>query len=138
MKHLFFKLSIIIGFLFFTSCNSNDTPITNETIEGSWHLKNISGGLLGVDIDYGRGKIIWKFNTQSNTVTVENNIPTTNPENFYPDLPAGTYNYIIEEHQEIKTLFINDTKKGVIIIENNILKIDDNLAADGLLTLFER
>lgn len=62
MKYLFFKLPIIIGFLFFTSCNNNQTPITDGTIEGSWHLKNITGGLIGVDIDYSRGKIVWDFN----------------------------------------------------------------------------
>ncbi len=134
MNNLILKIGLLIGIFFFTSCNSNDEPIINEAIEGAWHLKDISGGLIGLNIDYNRSEVIWKFNSIKQTVSVENNISSNEGVN----LATGTYDYIIDEDENVQILYINNSKKGTLTFETNILKIDDNLAADGLATQFER
>jgi len=134
-----FTLLLFIGIGFFISCNGNDDSSTKEeTISGIWNLKNVHGGLQGINIGYALGNVKWNFNLENNTLIVENNIVTTGPEDIYSGLDSGTYNFGIEQNGEIQTLFINDTKRGVIILVNNNLKIDDGLASDGFITEFER
>ena len=80
----------------------------------------------------------WEFNLENNTLIVENNIMTTGPEDIYAGLDSGIYEIRIEENEEIESLFIDDTKRGIIIFLNDNLKIDENFASDGFITEFER
>ena len=63
---------------------------------------------------------------------------TTGPEDIYAGLDSGTYEISIEDNDEIETLFIDDTKRGIIILLNDNLKIDENFASDGFIREFER
>ncbi len=133
---------IILGMLCFTSCNNNDDDTiendTTVTLNGTWNLKNVYGGLLGVDIDYKEGEVVWIFNLEQKTLLVKNNIMTTGPENSYYGLNSGTYNFEIKETDDIQTLLINDQDRGKInVLETNLI-LDDNLAADGFVKTFER
>lgn len=133
---------IILGMLCFTSCNNNDDDTiendTTVTLNGTWNLKNVYGGLLGVDIDYKEGEVVWIFNLEQKTLLVKNNIMTTGPENSYSGLNSGTYNFEIKETDDIQTLLINDQDRGKInVLETNLI-LDDNLAADGFVKTFER
>ena len=101
---------------------------------GRW---SVSGGLAGINIDYNQGDVKWSFNLENNTLIVENNIITTGPEDIYAGLESGTYNIEITQSGEIQTLFINNTERGVLILLNHNLKIDDRFA-DGFITEFER
>lgn len=134
------SLILILNLIFSISCsNSDDDSNQTETLNGIWHLKNVSGGLQGVNIDYRQDDVIWNFNVENSTLIVENNIMTTGPEDIYFGLDSGTYSIRVEKSEETETLFIDDTKRGVIILLNsNNLKIDDGLAADGFITEFER
>ena len=117
---------------------SDDESNQTETLNGIWNLKNVSGGLAGINIDYNQGDVKWSFNLENNTLIVENNIITTGPEDIYAGLESGTYNIEITQSGEIQTLFINNTERGVLILLNDNLKIDDGLYADGFITEFER
>jgi hypothetical protein len=135
------KLSflIILSLVFLTSCSNDDDSNQTETLNGIWNLKNVSGGLQGINIDYSQGEVKWNFNLGNNTLIIENNIITTGPKDIYAGLDSGTYNIRIEQNGNTETLFINDTERGVIILlSTSNLKIDDGLAADGFVTEFER
>jgi len=133
------SLLMILSLVFFTNCNNNDDSNKTETLNGIWNLKNVFGGLQGTNIDYSPGEVKWNFNMGNNTLIIENNIISTGPEDIYAGLDSGTYNIRIEQNGDTDTLFINDTKRGVIILLNTSnLKIDDGLAADGFVTEFER
>ena len=133
------SLLMILSLMLFTSCNKEDDDSNQtDTLNGIWNLKNVSGGFVGVDIDYSQGEVKWDFNLGNNTLIVENNIMTTGPEDIYAGLDSGTYEIRIEENEEIESLFIDDTKKGIIILLNDNLKIDDNFTSDGFITEFER
>jgi hypothetical protein len=133
------SLLIILSLVFFTNCNNDDDSNQTETLSGIWNLKNVSGGLQGINMDYNQGEVEWNFNLDTNTLTVENNIITTGPEDIYAGLDSGTYNFQVEQNGETETLFINNSERGVIILLSSTnLKIDDGLAADGFITEFER
>ena len=131
LLYIFLGLSLMFG------CSDDESNQT-ETLNGIWNLKNVSGGLAGINIDYNQGDVKWSFNLENNTLIVENNIITTGPEDIYAGLESGTYNIEITQSGEIQTLFINNTERGVLILLNDNLKIDDGLYADGFITEFER
>jgi hypothetical protein len=131
LLYIFLGLSLMFG------CSDDESNQT-ETLNGIWNLKNVSGGLAGINIDYNHGDVKWSFNLENNTLIVENNIITTGPEDIYAGLESGTYNIEITQSGEIQTLFINNTERGVLILLNDNLKIDDGLYADGFITEFER
>ena len=131
-------LFLFFGFGLFTSCSSNDEIDQENTIDGTWNLKTVYGGLQGVNIDYNQGDVIWNFDLQTNTLIVENYIMTTGPENIHSGLQSGSYDIEITQTEEIQTLFIDGTKRGVLILLDDNLKIDDGLEADGFMTEFER
>lgn len=139
-KTVFVLLCFIVGLI--TSCSTTTTSIDNQnnTINGSWHLKNVSGGLMGINIDYQPGDVKWTFDTTTNTLAVENTIITTGPEDLYAGLDTGTYTYEIQVEETTQTLYINNVARGSIQLENNYstLTIDDGVAADGMMTTFIR
>lgn len=128
-----YMIFIIIGLLIGCDTESTETLI----IHGVWNLKNVTGGFSGINIDYSTGDVQWNFKTDG-TLIIDNTILTTGPENIYAGLDSGTYNYVIEHDGEMQTLFVNTVKRGIINQINNTLQIDDDVAADGFLTEFER
>ena len=55
-------LYIPFMFLLFSCTSDDDNQKTEATLNGSWHLVNISGGLVGVNDDFDTGLITWIFN----------------------------------------------------------------------------
>ncbi|QRM89724.1 hypothetical protein FG167_10970 [Lacinutrix sp. WUR7] len=139
-----FKKTLVFVFicLSFLACCNNDDDNQNETqehaIHGTWNLSNVSGGFVGIDIDYNRGEVVWTFNDNNKQLIVENNIMTTGPEQIYSGLNTGNYTYEIQEIEDTEVLYIDGNTRGVISISNTTLTIDDGVAADGFLTTFER
>jgi hypothetical protein len=133
----------ILTFIFFAifgiliSCKDDDTSAPTGKIKGTWYLKNVSGSLLGVNINYKRGDVIWHFEGAKSLV-IENNIMNLGSQNIHAGPQSGTYNYEIQVVDGSQTLFINNSKIGVLLIRGNKLQIDDGLAADGYMKEFER
>lgn len=92
-------LFVTIGF---SNCIESDDPTQEETLNGIWNLKNVHGGLQGINIDYSLGDVKWNFVTTNNTVVVENNIISTGPEDIFAGLDSGIYNYYIEQENDVK------------------------------------
>ncbi|TRX61860.1 hypothetical protein FNH22_03535 [Fulvivirga sp. M361] len=139
MKSTIFTLIIAFVIGLFTGCGQDDDPTTQaQTINGTWNLSNVSGGLTGINIDYNVGEVSWVFNENTKVLIIENNIESTGPEDIYAGLESGTYDYKIQHEDDHQVLYIDGAERGILKIEDNILKIDDGVAVDGFLTEFER
>lgn len=131
---------LVVGFCgAIASCNDDD-PTQASTINGTWNLKNISGGIAGINDDYNQGIIKWIFNSQSLTLTVENN----NSQNTtYDGFESGIYNYSILESGGDSYLIAEDIEFGGYTVTENNLIIDQNktligTGADGFIIELER
>jgi len=131
---------LVLGFCgVIVSCN-NDELTPASTINGTWNLKNISGGLAGINDDYNQELIIWIFDSQTLTLTVENN----NSQNtIYDGLDSGIYSYSLLERDGNSYLIVEDTEFGGYTFTENILILDQNetstgSGADGFIIRLER
>ncbi len=111
---------------------SNDTSIENQ-IQQKWDLINVNGGLTGIDQGFPVGSITWDFGKSD--VTVVNNNPLMNA--LYDGLASGTYDYIINEENDFKSLIVDDQNFGEVYISNDEL-ILENRAADGFQLRFQK
>ncbi|TMM55932.1 hypothetical protein FEE95_14895 [Maribacter algarum] len=137
-----FLLPFVVVLLFGSSCDdsndSNDT-ISEDPLAGVWHLKNVSGGIQGIDLDYDQGDVSWNFMMDESTLEVESNILTDGPKSINQGLLKGIYAVEFDEQQSIRTLVILGAKFRVLEIdEKSTLVIDDGVAADGFVRTFER
>ena len=135
------KLLIILfalGSMQFFGCSSDDDTTELNIERGIWKLKNVSGGLVGVNIDYNEGDVYWTFKNENKMLIVENNILTDGPESIYAGRQSGVYSYEIKQVDGGEVLYIEDTERGAISIREGQLIIDDGLVADGFLTKFDR
>ncbi len=136
-------LLLFVAVLFFgLSCDdpndSNDT-IPQDPLAGVWHLKNVSGGIQGIDLDYDQGDVSWNFIMDESTLEVESNILTDGPKSIYQGLLKGIYAVGFDEQDTTRTLQILGAKFRVLEIdEKSTLVIDDGVAADGFIRTFER
>ena len=80
----------------------------------------------------------WTFDTDSQTVRVENRILTTGPEDIYAGPETGSYPYEVEQLGQTQILYLDDEVMGGIILSGNTLTVDSGSDADGLVTIFVR
>lgn len=138
-----FLILLIFSFSLLTSCHKDiddtiDKGNEEVTINGTWHLKNVSGGFAGIDVNYNQGDVLWTFNQDDNTLIVENNIMTTDPESTYARLESGTYTYEVEQNEGSQILLIDGNDTGEINLSADTLTIDDESGADGFIMTFVR
>ena len=135
MKTTFYILVLMLSTL---SCNSDDDTEQNSepTLNGSWSLVNVTGGLAGIDDDFETGLIIWDFNQDNLELTVTNN-NTVNV--IYDGFPTGTYDYeIFTETNGEMSVVINTVSYRVTTLASSQLVIDEGIVADGFLLTFIR
>ena len=138
MKPKLLILLFFVSSLLLVSCNkSDDDGGDAATLNGIWHLKNVSGGFVGVDVDYDRGEIVWNFNLTTGVLSVENNLEETDPDYAYSGLETGTYLFEVSEINGQEVVFIEGTDNGIYTVTSTMLTIDDR-PADGFLRTFER
>lgn len=141
MKTKILTLLLIFTVGLFTSCNNDDdaTSAQTNTIDTTWNLKNVSGGLVGANIDYATGEVTWTFDSNSETVVIVNTFDVTSPDlqSAYSGLESGTYSFEIIQDGSNEKLVINDFDQGIMVINNGVLTLDTNIAADGFFITFE-
>jgi hypothetical protein len=126
--------SILISLFLFSSCVSNKNSIIIE----EFSLINVSGGFAGINENFAEGEIIWSFNTQNATLTVEKNI-----QNVFSGLSEGDYSYSIQNINDKQYFFINNIESGGVTNEENRMIIDENersigSGADGFIYQLEK
>ena len=128
------KYSLIIACISLftlTNCSldsvNNDIPQVTKII---WNLKNVTGGIDGVDNDFATGKIVWEFKDATSSLTVSN----TNTDTSIEDgLDSGNYTFSLTEIGSDTYLNINSNEVGKIIFTDsgNTLTINQNLKSTG-------
>jgi hypothetical protein len=132
------SLLLLLGIIFFTNCSNDDEPTELESYNGTWNIKNISGGIAGIEDEYETGIITWTFNNQ--ILTVENNAVQGY---IYSGFESGTYNYSTSEINGINYIIINNTIFGSYTLSLTSLTINQNESAsgsidDGFILQFEK
>ena len=129
----FIPFFIICITLLCFSC-SNDDDSNSISLHQTWTLRQVSGGLAGINDTFEQGIITWSFNETDGTVLVKNN----NTDNTLTDiLETGTYPYSTSLENGAIKLTIDGSNYGYISLTENTLSIDDQ-AADGFLISFEK
>ncbi|WP_445738601.1 hypothetical protein [Mariniflexile sp.] len=124
------KRSIIIAFLSFivlTNCSLNTDNNTNQVVKTYWHLTNVSGGVAGIDQDFGLNKIIWGFDEITGKLTVNN----TNTDDVEDGLATGIYTYSVIEVENKAYLKIESNEFGGFTYSQTQLIIDQNMTSTG-------
>ncbi|OUR94254.1 hypothetical protein A9Q87_00995 [Flavobacteriales bacterium 34_180_T64] len=140
MKIRILTFLLTLGVITFTSCDNDDDSSQIVTFEGTWNLKNISGGFAGIDDEYDSGIITWTFNNQNLMLNVINN---SSQESIYSGYESGTYTYSITESNGSEYIVINTEVFGKLILLGNNLTLNQDetpsgSGADGFLLQFER
>jgi len=133
MKTLKF-IALFLATLSLASCNDDDDvtiPSIDTSIEGSWKLVNVSGGMLPQNFDFAEGEITWTFNQETGKVVIVNN----NTDESKPDyFESGTYNYVFMTTHVLGNpsleLFINETGMGTTVLQPQVLTLS-HAASDG-------
>lgn len=125
--------------LSFSNCQS-DNENQEINIEGNWQMKNIRGGLTGINENYGLGVLTLKFDSSNMSLIISksDDITTSQEELFYrefefenSDFTSTDYNISVLEG--LNTLFVDNVKIGNMEIRGNSLFIDKGIALDGVL-----
>ena len=128
---------LIVFFGLATSCNNDDDngPTNEITIAGTWDLRNISGGIAGVDSNFEADLIQWSFNEETSVLTIAND--HSNDETLYDGLESGTYIYELTVSEGENQINIDGASFGTYTISENELVIAQTLA-DGYVFSFKR
>ena len=121
-------------------CTNDNTHGNEDVVRGSWSLINVSGGFAGVDDNFEKGKIVWKFDAKGETLVVVNN---DDSNLIYNGLPTGTYAYSVLQEKDKLYLFVNDKEVGGILVAETKLVLDQNITtsgngADGFVLVLEK
>ena len=136
-----YELILFLGLIFvFNGCSTDNTHEKNEMASGTWSLINVSGGFAGIDEDFEKGKIVWKFDPKDGTLIVVNNDGTNA---IYNGLPTGSYTYSILQEKDQFYLEVNDKEIGEIAVDKSQLVLDQNktstaTGADGFVMVLAR
>lgn len=145
------KFLIPITFLFLcfgcsVDSNDNTQDFKQETAQVfQWHLINVSGGLVGVDIDYDMDTIIWVFDVDSvgsGSIEIQNNNTDDTLEDAFD---TGVYSVSIPVYDTQSILFVNgDEFAGVLtptdddLVLNTNITSRGNIGSDGFVYTFKR
>lgn len=125
---------ILISIFLISSCTSDNNMIITE----KFNLINVSGGFAGVNENFNEGEIIWTFNTQNETLTIEKNI-----QNAFSGLGEGNYSYSFKNIEEKRYFYLNNTEIGSVTNEVDRMIINENelstgIGADGFIFQLEK
>lgn len=120
---------------------TNDRKKSNNDLEGSWTLVNVSGGFAGINNNFQLGWILWRFNPTTQLLSVENNNPMENP--LHDGFETGNYSFSTTTtpsrcQNNFQSLKVGEFYERCYRISNNELIINDNIAADGFQYKFIR
>lgn len=132
----------LVLLLSITSCSiDSDTNQEEQNYQVFWHLRNVSGGVSGVDDDFELETIVWTFNETTSMLNIENN---NTDDTKQEGLPTGDYTYSVIQSESRSFLVIGGTELGEITSPaSNLLVINENekstgTGADGFIYTFQR
>lgn len=119
-------LLLFIPLFFISSCQETKVAccvLTPDQLSGKWHLINVLHGFSSYLQEYPRNTIVWDFNTQNHTVTIQNNSSNTADRYIFEN---GTYPYVLTPNLDgsigcVQTLAVQDVNMGCCTISNGEL-----------------
>ena len=126
------KTKSIIGFFFslciLLACSDNakqNNPSTNIELGGTWNITQVLLGFSSNLQTYPPNTIVWTFDTQNQTVQIQNN--SSNPNDRYI-FENGTYPYVLTPNSDgnlncPQTLKVQDVQLGCCTITNGELTL---------------
>ena len=135
MKTRLLTFLLITGIGLFSSCKNDDNDLPQEkTINGTWNLINVHGGLASINKSYSKGDVKWIFNQTDSTLSVQNKIGNDNAFRLH----SGSYTFNIEQNGDTQVLFVDnhDNRMVILSIDNNLIISDD--MNDGFTAEFKR
>jgi hypothetical protein len=126
------KIKSIIGLLFslciLLACSDNakhNSPSVNIELGGAWSITQVLLGFSSNLQTYPPNTIVWTFNTQNQTVQIQNN--SSNPNDRYI-FENGTYPYVLTPNSDgnldcPQTLKVQDVQMGCCTITNGELNL---------------
>ncbi|WP_299253547.1 hypothetical protein [uncultured Aquimarina sp.] len=128
------RLCILLLSIVLFSCSNDDDNNAQPTLQGTWNLVNISGGITGLDEDIAKGIVVWDFNETTGMVTIVNSSTTTSANTL---LVSGTYTYSVSAPADADILIVNEVNYGRLNLENTVFTVTES-AIDGFIFRFER
>ena len=135
MKQLFV---LILLSLFLSGCSSTENaplnPIVSGNItpapslQGTWNLTKVSGGIAGINEVLGPGQIQWVFDVELSSLTVDNQ-KADGP--MYTGVESGSHPYNLFKQNQANYLFVQDREIGRVVIVDGMLQINGNERSDG-------
>ena len=135
MKTKLLTLLLFVGIGLLISCAEDENDLSSEiTINGTWDLINVRGGLASSNINYSKGDVKWIFDQTDSTLSVQNKVG--NDKAFM--LHSGSYDFSIGLNAGTQILFVdNDDHRMVILSLDNNLIISDDMN-DGFTAEFKK
>lgn len=134
MKKSFLFFTAFI-FTVVTSCSSDSSSSSTDSVSGVWKLVNVTGTFAGINSNFPPGMITWNFNPSNQTVTVVNSNPDPN---LWDVLESGIYDYEFINNPDSPCgvqIEIAGTVFGCYTIANDSLVIDQSIADGFAITL---
>ncbi len=138
MKFRFVLLIAVAALTLGVGCTKKNPTPKAATLEGSWHLKNIKGGLMGINQDYVLGDVTWHFNAINKELSVTNTLQPSDPKSGFVFYQTGTYAYQDSTQNGALVLFIDGQRAGTVTVTQNELQLDEGITSDGFLLTFAR
>jgi|SRR5690554_7112458 len=146
MKTIFLTISIILSSALYISCNSNDDeptpPVEENQIIGEWSLVRADLGMAGHK-NYESGDILWNYTPSGSLeITVREGVEPIDP--FSTGFLGENLSYTITEMDGETTIRIISEEYPTllntmrVVLDENHLLLDGNLASDGAGYQFER
>jgi len=132
---------LIIAFSFLISCSvGDDIPQNSNEVRITWHLKQTTGGVAGINDEFAIDDVVWSFSEDEGTLNVDNQNTDTEKQDF---LDSGTYSFSIATINGENFISIGGVEYGEIIIGNTQFTINENYTsvgeiADGFIYTFQR
>lgn len=120
------------------SCNNNDDNNPTQTINGTYELKSVRGGIVGINDEFPDGAITWTFQ-DNGTVAVWN----TNTDDSKQDLIAsGNYVYTFQPNPATpescaQALYIDGVSYGCVAVSEDTLMLNQ-VETDGYEVTLEK
>lgn len=124
MKTKLTTLLLILGIGLLTNCDNDDNDLPQEkTINGTWNLINVRGGLASINKGYSKGDVKWIFNQSDSTLSVQNKVGNDNAFMLY----TGSYTFNIEQNGGAQVIFVDnqDYRMVILSLDNNLIISDD-------------
>ncbi|MCF7569290.1 hypothetical protein L3X37_13085 [Sabulilitoribacter arenilitoris] len=136
-KSVIFVLSC---FFVFSSCSLNESDSSApQEIEYYWHLIQVTGGVAGIDERFDVDTIVWNFDDDTGTLTVDNN---NTDDSIEDGLDGGTYSFSVLDIDGNTYLLVDDEEIGSFNVNQSTFTLDTNkmstgTGADGFIYLFQ-